>query len=298
MANTDGEDCTSVARRPAEKMTPCVRLPNGEMRTIPKKGDLRFTARQAHKISLDVAKGLYGAKGQPSKSVDRWQSVFTCNNYGMLYVNEVHCDSTDDVPRRGEYPFLMLDVEGHPEMKDFVHVPPVDVCAKLMPQILEKIHPDDPASHVIDWNAEREDKKKAARDRFDGLNWKPEHCMAWHAKEKRHKPTMPGPAANDWALIPPDVAESLKWALAVPQAAAPAKKVGGKRKDPEQVTIEGLQIVKSDALEDAGYAWLLTLPIDENCTVEKIDGTLRVVQHKKPKVADEEAPAAEETGAE
>jgi hypothetical protein len=294
MAATEGEDCTTLMRAPTAGLTPCYRHPSGGIYVWPKKrdGGIRFQAKQAKSVSLEVAKALYGAKGQASKSVERWQAVFGVNNYGIAYVNETHADSTDDTPLRGEYPFLVLDVEGFPEMKHFIHLPPPDVCAKLMPQIRDKIA-DDPASEVLDWDSEKDEKKKLARDRFLGLNWKPEHCTSYNTKEKRWKPALPNPASNDWALIPPETAEGMKWSIAhAPSAAAP-KKVAGKRKESETATIEGLHVVKSPELDAAGYAWLLTLPIDEHCMVEKIDGTLRVVQHKKVKAEEAEAPAAE-----
>jgi hypothetical protein len=218
---------------------------------------------------------------------DRWAAVFTVNNYGIAYVNERNDEGTDDVPRRGEYPFLLLDVDGHPEMKDFVHLPPSDVCAKLMPKIHEKVV--DNTDEIVEFDSEKDEKRRFARDRLDCLvEWTPRSCMAWNSKEKRNKPSMPNPANNDWAVVPNESVLH-KWALSAPMS-APPKKVAGKRKEPE---LDGLRVVKSPELEEAGFAWLMTVPIDENCTVERVDGTLRVVQMKPMAKADEEAVGGE-----
>jgi hypothetical protein len=296
MSGDADAECTALARRQAGTTT-CYRHSNG-VYAWPKmkENGLRFQAKEAKKISLETAKQLYGQKGQPSKSVDRWAEVFGVNNYGIVLLNETNGDSTeDDDVRKGQYPFLLLDVEGAEHMKSYVHLPPIDVAAKVIVALKEKVK-ENPAEHIIDWDSDVEKKKRQARERLAGLDWTPNCCTSYNQKEKRNKPCLPNPTLNGWQLVPEETLANMPWAIAQAQPPPTAKK-SAKRKEPEVETLPGLKIVRTEALEDAGFAWLLSLPVDENCTVEQVDGVLKVVQHKKRKVEEPEDEVAEDVPA-
>jgi hypothetical protein len=218
-----------------------------------------------------------GSGTSPSRSPDKWRSFVTVHNYGLIKVDE------------GLFPYVVFDVENHPQMKEVVHFLPIEPAAKLLAALYEEVK-DDPESHGIKINSAKTPESRAKHQaRLDGLKWKPEDCMSSQNKSGKEKPTQPNPMSNKWTHIPTQ--HQVKWCCQPDKDTKTAKKATGKRKDRGEETLPNGVRVTTD-VDFPGISLVASIPVGSNFTTKVVEGHLKVVVYGS--AADEEGADAAE----
>jgi hypothetical protein len=261
--SSDNSAETAVAVRDSEEsFRPILRWGRGQY-VFPKEKAI-VAAKEAMKVSLAEFVSFMTTGTSPSRSPEKWRKFVTHNNYGVVAVDE------------GKYPFVVFDVEGHPQMKEVIHFLPLEPAAKLLPAIHEAIK-DDPEAHGIKIKTARTPESKAKHQaRLDNLIWKPEDCVSSQNKSGTLKPTQPNPMSNKWVHVP--TAFQVKWCCVPEKDNKSAKKSGSsKRKDRDlgEALPAGVRI-KTD-VDFPGISLMASIPVGSSYTTKVIDGQLQVV---------------------
>lgn len=200
----------------------------------------------------------------PSRSPEKWKNYITVSNYGMAKVKE------------GRYPYVMFDVEGHPQMKEVIIFVPIEPAAKLLPALYEEAKADPEKFGLKITTAKTAESRAKHQARLDNLQWTPQDCVSSQNKSGLMKSTTPNPLTNNWLHVP--AAFHIKWCCRVDKAAKVAAKKTGKRKerDGEGDVLPGGVCVKTDV--DFGNVTLMaSVPVGTQYTTKVIDGVLNII---------------------
>jgi hypothetical protein len=255
------EESTAVTVRDSESdFRPVLRWGRGQFVFPCEKAVV--AAREALPISLDDFKAFMTTGTSPSRSPEKWRPYVTYTNYGIVEVEE------------GRYPYVVFDVEGHPQMREVIHFVPFEPAAKLLPALYEEAK-DDPEKHGFKVKSSKTPEGRAKHQaRLDGLQWTPKDCVSSQNKSGKEKPAQPNPMTNRWTHIP--VQHQVKWCCAPEKEAKSSKKATGKRKDRNEDTLPAGVCIKTD-VEFPGISMMASIPVGSNYVTKVVDGHLKVV---------------------
>lgn len=259
------EQTTAIAVRDSEaSYRPVVRWGRGQYK-FPR-ADAIVPARDSMKITLEEFVSFMTTGTSPSRSPEKWKRFVTVQNFGMAKVKE------------GRYPYVMFDVEGHPQMKDVIIFIPIEPAAKLLPALHEEVK-EDPEKHGLKITTAKTTESRAKHQaRLDELLWKPEYCTSSQNKTGVEKPTTPNPMTNNWIHIPSN--SQVKWCCAPEKGAkANVSKKTGKRKDRDATAdaeLPGGVRVKTD-VDFGNISMIASVPVGTQYTTTVVNGVLNIV---------------------
>jgi hypothetical protein len=259
---TSQQTTTVVLRDGEENYRPAIRWGRGQYK-FPK-SEAIVAAREAMKITLDEFKSFMTTGTSPSRSPEKWKKYVTVANYGMQKVKE------------GKYPYVMFDVEGHPQMKEVIIFIPIEPASKLLPALYEQVKGDPEAAGIKIKSGKTAESRAKHQARLDELQWKPEHCVSSQNKTGVEKPTMPNPMTNNWVHIP--AAFQVKWCCAPDKTAKSAQKKTEKRKERDAANdlLPGGVRVKTD-VGFGSVSLMAAVPVGSHYTTTVVDGVLNVI---------------------
>ena len=227
--------------------------------------DCVVTVKETMNVTLDEFTSFMSTGTSPSRSPEKWKKFVTVRNLGMVTVKE------------GVYPYVMFNVEGHPQMANVVHFLPTEPAAKLLPMLYAEVKEDPEAFGIKIHSAKTAESRAKHQARLDALQWTPSMCMSSQNKTGVVKTTLPNPPFNNWEHVPSK--HHVKWCCTPerqrPTSAATKKpSTTGKRKDRDEPP-PGAIFMTNPGFGNTNY--MCELPVGNSYTTTIHNGRLCVV---------------------